>query len=75
MLCHELGHDQLHRALGKAMASGFMLYATSVPECRSQIVASEILIDNDELFRVHIRYRYSAEQIARQMIPTSTLSP
>ncbi|KAA3384435.1 ImmA/IrrE family metallo-endopeptidase, partial [Akkermansia muciniphila] len=48
---HELGHDQLHRALGKGNGlQEFMLYdMTSVPEYEANIVASEILIDNDEL--------------------------
>ena len=66
---HELGHDQLHRALGKGNGlQEFMLYnMTSVPEYEANIVASEILIDNDELLEYIYRYHYSAEQIARQM--------
>ena len=48
---HELGHDQLHRQL--ACSNGlheFMLYDMSTrPEYEANIVAAEILLDNDEL--------------------------
>jgi len=66
---HELGHDQLHRELGKgAGLREFMLYdMASIHEYEANIVAAEILIDNDELLDLIYHYRYSAEQIARQM--------
>ncbi|WP_317380927.1 ImmA/IrrE family metallo-endopeptidase [uncultured Intestinimonas sp.] len=66
---HELGHDQLHRKL--ACANGlheFMLYDMSTrPEYEANIVAAEILLDNDELLDYIYTYNYSAEQIARAM--------
>ena len=66
---HELGHDQLHRKL--ACANGlyeFMLYDMSTrPEYEANIVAAEILLDNDELLDYIYTYIYSAEQIAKAM--------
>lgn len=66
---HELGHDQLHRQL--ACSNGlheFMLYDMSTrPEYEANIVAAEILLDNDELLDYIYTYNYSAEQIARAM--------
>lgn len=66
---HELGHDQLHRHLAKTDAlQEFMLYdMRSKPEYEANIVAAEILLDNDELLEYIYQYRYSAEQIARAM--------
>ena len=66
---HELGHDQLHRNLAKDNPlREFMLYdMKSKPEYEANIVASEILLDNDELLEYIYLYRYSAEQIARAM--------
>lgn len=66
---HELGHDQLHRSLAKNDAlHEFMLYdMRTKPEYEANIVASEILLDNDELLDYIYHYRYSAEQIARAM--------
>lgn len=66
---HELGHDQLHRALAKDGAlQEFMLYdMTTVPEYEANIVAANILLDNDELLDYIYHYGYSAEQIARVM--------
>ena len=48
---HELGHDQLHRSLAKNNAiQEFMLYdMRSTPEYEANIVASEILLDTDEI--------------------------
>ena len=46
----------------------FMLYdMRSKPEYEANIVAAEILLDNDELLDYIYYYRYSAEQIARAM--------
>lgn len=66
---HELGHDQLHRRLAQNNAlQEFMLYdMRSKPEYEANIVAAEILLDNDELLEYIYHYRYSAEQIARAM--------
>lgn len=66
---HELGHDQLHRNLAQENPlREFMLYdMRSKPEYEANIVAAEILLDNDELFDYIYHYRYSAEQIARAM--------
>lgn len=66
---HELGHDQLHRHLAKNHPiQEFMLYdMRSKPEYEANIVAAEILLDNDELLEYIYQYRYSAEQIARAM--------
>ena len=45
-----------------------MLYdMRSKPEYEANIVAAEILLDNDELLDYIYYYRYSAEQIARAM--------
>ena len=57
---HELGQaNSLHE---------FMLYdMTTRPEYEANIVAAEILIDNEELLDYIYTYRYSAEQIARAM--------
>ena len=66
---HELGHDRLHRKLAQANSlHEFMLYdMTTRPEYEANIVAAEILIDNEELLDYIYTYRYSAEQIARAM--------
>lgn len=66
---HELGHDQLHRKLAQANSlHEFMLYdMTTRPEYEANLVAAEILIDNDELLDYIYHYRYSAGQIARAM--------
>lgn len=66
---HELGHDQLHRSLAQENPiQEFMLYdMRSKPEYEANIVAAEILLDNDELLEYIYRYRYSAQQIARAM--------
>lgn len=66
---HELGHDQLHRHLAKKNPlHEFMLYdMKSTQEYEANIVAAQILLDNDELLEYIYHYRYSAEQIARAM--------
>lgn len=66
---HELGHDQLHRNLAKDNPlREFMLYdMRTKPEYEANIVAAEILLDNDELLEYIYQYRFSAEQIARAM--------
>ena len=66
---HELGHDQLHRNLAKDSAiREFMLYdMTTKPEYEANIVAAEILLDNDEMLDYIYTYHFSAEEIARQM--------
>lgn len=66
---HEIGHDKLHQNLAKNDAlREFMLYDMKTrPEYEANIVASEILLDNDELLDYIYHYRYNAEQIARAM--------
>lgn len=66
---HELGHDQLHRKLAETNClREFMLYdMTTRPEYEANIVASEILLDTNELLEYIYSYHYSAEQIAKAM--------
>lgn len=66
---HEIGHDQLHRNLAKNHAiREFMLYDMKTkPEYEANILASEILLDNEELLDYIYHYRYTAEQIAKAM--------
>ncbi|MCC8047176.1 MAG: ImmA/IrrE family metallo-endopeptidase [Clostridiales bacterium] len=66
---HELGHDQLHRQMAKNQPiQEFVLYSMkSVPEYEANIVASEILIDSNEVLDYIFDYGYTAEQIARAM--------
>lgn len=66
---HELGHDQLHRNLAKGNAlQEFMLYdMTARPEYEANVVASEILLDTDELLEYVYHCGYTAAQIASVM--------
>ena len=66
---HELGHDQLHRNIAKKNSiQEFMLYdMKSKPEYEANIVAAEILMDNDEVLSYIYDYGYTAEQIACAM--------
>lgn len=66
---HEIGHDQLHRNMAKTNAiQEFMLYDMATkPEYEANIVASEILLDTDEMLDYIYNYRYSSEQIAGAM--------
>jgi Zn-dependent peptidase ImmA (M78 family) len=66
---HELGHDQLHRQLATGSAlKEFMLYdMTTKPEYEANIVASEILLDTEEMLEYIYNYNYTSEQIARAM--------
>ena len=66
---HELGHDQLHRNMAKKNSiQEFMLYdMKSKPEYEANIVAAEILMDNDEVLSYIYDYGYTAEQIACAM--------
>jgi len=49
---HELGHDRLHQRFAKTSAlQEFMLYdMRSRPEYEANIFASELLIDDDDIF-------------------------
>ena len=51
---HELGHDRLHRHFAKTSAlQEFMLYdMRSRPEYEANIFASELLIDDDDVFEL-----------------------
>lgn len=66
---HELGHDQLHRKMAKTHPiQEFMLYdMQSRPEYEANIVAAEILLDNDTVLEYIYDYGYTAEQIACAM--------
>lgn len=66
---HELGHDQLHRNLAKGNAlKEFVLYDMATkPEYEANIVASEILLDTDDILEYIYHYDYTSEQIARVM--------
>ena len=66
---HEIGHDQLHRALAKEKAlQEFMLYdMTSRPEYEANIFASSLLLDEEEMLRLIFEERYDAQQIACAM--------
>lgn len=65
---HELGHDQLHRALAKGDGlMEFMLYnMDSRPEFEANVLAAQILLPDDEVLE-YIYNGYDAEQIARIM--------
>ena len=66
---HELGHDQLHRELAQnSPLREFVIYdMKSKPEYEANIVASEILLDSDEVLDYIYNYHYTAEQIASAM--------
>ena len=66
---HELGHDQLHRTLAKDNAiHEFMLYdMRSKPEYEANVVAAEILLDDNEILDLIYSYGYTAEQIANTL--------
>ena len=66
---HERGHDQLHRKFAhNNPIQELMLYdMRTKPEYEANIVAAEILLDNEELLDYIYHYRYSAEEIARAM--------
>lgn len=68
MVCaHEIGHDQLHRAMAKGEAlREFSLYDMTVrTEYEANLVAAEILLDTDALLRYIYEYGYTSEQIAK----------
>lgn len=66
---HELGHDQLHRHLAKNNSlKEFMLYDMNTkPEYKANVVATEILLDSDEVLDYIFNYGYTVEQIATAM--------
>lgn len=66
---HELGHDQLHRNLAKGDGLvEFILYdMKSRPEYEANIVASEILLPDEDVLELIYDYHYDAEQIARTL--------
>jgi Zn-dependent peptidase ImmA (M78 family) len=65
---HELGHDLLHKHLAKSAAlQEFMLYdMTSRPEYEANMVAADILLDDDEVHELACD-GYDMEQIAREL--------
>lgn len=69
MYTHELGHDRLHRNMAKTTPiHEFMLYdMKSKPGYEANIVATEILMDSDEVLLYIYEYGYTAEQIASAM--------
>lgn len=66
---HELGYDQLHCSLATDnVIREFMLYdMRSIPEYEVNIVASEILLDTDDILEYIYHYDYTSEQIAKIM--------
>ena len=66
---HEIGHDRLHRALAKGDGlQEFVMYRMdSTPEYEANIVASEILLDSEEVLKYIYDYEYTAVQIAQAM--------
>lgn len=66
---HELGHDQLHRQFAESNGlCEFTLYNMStIQEYEANIVASEILLDTNELLEYVRTYQYTAEEVARAM--------
>ena len=63
---HEIGHDRLHRRFAETNGlQEFMLYdMTAKPEYEANVVASEILLDTDEMLSYIFNDGYTAEQIA-----------
>lgn len=66
---HELGHDQLHRALAKdALLQEFVLYNMDTqPEYEANLFAADLLLPDEEVLDYVYHYRYSADQIAHMM--------
>lgn len=66
---HELGHDQLHRHMARDNAlREFTLYdMKSKPEYEANVVAADILLDDEEVLECIYSYNYSAEEIAQIM--------
>ena len=65
---HEIGHDQLHRALAQGrLMQETMLYDVSVTqEYEANLFAAELLLEDEELLE-YAHQGYSAEQIASAM--------
>ena len=65
---HEIGHDRFHRDLAEVSAlQQFRMYDMSTtPEYQANIFASELLVDEDDLFEL-IKREYGAEQIAAEL--------
>ncbi len=66
---HEIGHDQLHRALVKnGVMKEFTLYdMKSTPEYEANIVCAEILLDTEEVLSHIYDDHYTAAEIAQIM--------
>lgn len=66
---HELGHDQLHRQLADGNAiQEFMLYDMhSRPEYEANIIASEILLPDEDVLKLIYEYHFGAEEIAQTL--------
>lgn len=64
---HELGHDQLHRHLARGeVLHEFTLYdMKNKPEYEANVVAADILLDDEEILEYIYEYNYSAEEIAQ----------
>lgn len=65
---HEIGHDRFHRHFAKTSAlQEFMLYdMRSRPEYEANIFASELLIDDDDIFKL-INEERDIYQIASEL--------
>ena len=64
---HELGHDQLHRALAKdRYLQEFLLYdMDSRPEYEANIFAANLLLKNEDILEYINTYHYNISQIAQ----------
>ncbi len=64
---HELGHDQLHRALAKDQClQEFLLYdMDSRPEYEANIFAASLLLKNEDILEYIHTYHYNISQIAQ----------
>lgn len=64
---HELGHDQLHRALAKDRClQEFLLYdMDSRPEYEANIFAANLLLKNEDILEYINTYHYNISQIAQ----------
>ncbi len=69
VLAHEIGHDQLHRDIVRSgVLKEFTLYdIKSRPEYEANIVASEILLDTEEILTHIYENHYTATEIAAVM--------
>ena len=66
VIAHEIGHDKLHRELGKKGLQEFSLFEDikSITEYEANAFAAHLLIDNDEIYQL-LKEGYSIEHISK----------